>query len=349
MGSTVLVTGVSRYLGAGVARRLAEDPAVSRVIGLDVLSPGADLGRVEFVRADIRNAVVGRMMDHARVDTVVHLALSTAVTTGSARTSQKEANVIGTMQLLAACQASPLLRRIVLRSTSEVYGSSARNPALFAEEQVAPRARASGPVRDALEVEHYVRAAQRRRPDLMTTTLRLAQVVGPNVHSRLLDYLQLPVVPVPLGFDARLQLLHEDDAIDAIVAAAIGPMVGVVNVAADGVITLRQAVALAGRTYLAVPSYSGALMTILARLSGSSSFGATDIEFLRHGRVIDTTRVRDRLGFTARWDTKAAFLDAAKAFAPPVPAAGSVRDWAVALGVAVRSAAASTRETRETR
>ena len=66
MSSTILVTGVSRHLGAAVARRLIELPDVRRVIGLDVIHPSEALEGVEFVRADIRNAVVGRMLEHAR-------------------------------------------------------------------------------------------------------------------------------------------------------------------------------------------------------------------------------------------------------------------------------------------
>lgn len=344
MSSTILVTGVSRHLGAAVARRLIELPDVRRVIGLDVIHPSEPLDGVEFVRADIRNAVVGRMLEHARVDTVVHLALSTAVTQGKARASQKEANVIGTMQLLAACQATPQLRRIVLKSTCAVYGSSAHNPALLTEEQTSPVSRAGGAVRDALEVERYLWAARRRRPDLASTTLRLAHVVGPRASSRLLDYLKLPVVPVPLGFDARLQFLHEQDAIEAIVTAATGPMVGVVNVAGDGVITVRQAAALAGRPYLALPTQGGALVSLLAKAVGSSSIDDADLDFLRYGRVLDTTAARERLGFTPRWSTRAAFLDAAAEFPPGVPAAASVRDWALALGAAVRSASGERKE-----
>ena len=39
MGQVVLVTGVSRYLGGRLARLLAQDPDVERVIGVDVVPP----------------------------------------------------------------------------------------------------------------------------------------------------------------------------------------------------------------------------------------------------------------------------------------------------------------------
>lgn len=335
MSRTVLVTGVSRHLGARVARGLAAHPDISRVIGLDVITPAEELGRAEFVRADVRNPVVGRLLHQARVDTVVHLALSTMHAQGRARSSQKEANVIGTMQLFAACQQATSLRRIVLKSTGSVYGSSPRDPAMFTEDQTAPRARAAGPVRDALEVEGYLRAARRRRPDLDYTTLRLAHVVGPNMVSPLLEFLALPIVPIPLGFDARMQLLHEDDAVAAIIAAVVGPAVGVVNVAAEGVLTLTQAVALAGRPFVLVPTSSGLSVGRLARLGKLTAFGRADLDYLRFGRVLDTSRAAELLAFTPQYSTRDAFLAAAASFPPPVPGVAAVRGWAGALTAAL--------------
>ena len=64
--------------------------------------------------------------------------------------------------------------------------------------------------------------------------LRLANVIGPGIRTAMTDYFSLPVVPVPFGFDARLQFLHETDAIEAIYLATTGPSVGIVNVSGDG-------------------------------------------------------------------------------------------------------------------
>ena len=76
MTSTVLVTGVSRYVGAEFARELSRDPRVDRVIGVDLLEPRYPLGAAEFVRADIGNPLVGKVIAQAGVDTVVHLSVS---------------------------------------------------------------------------------------------------------------------------------------------------------------------------------------------------------------------------------------------------------------------------------
>src|SRR3954452_15199922 len=114
----VLVTGVSRFLGARVANTLQVEAGIERVIGVDTVPPSMSLGRTEFVRVDIRTPSIAKVIASAEVDTVVHLNLVTM--TAAARMTTKEVNVIGTMQLLAACQRSAAMRKIVVRSSAAV-------------------------------------------------------------------------------------------------------------------------------------------------------------------------------------------------------------------------------------
>ena len=98
------------------------------------------------------------------------------------RATMKEINVIGTMQLLAACQKAPSVRKLVVKSSTAVYGSSPQDPAMFTED-LEPNALArSGYAKDSVEVEGYVRGFARRRPDVAVTTLRFANFVGPKVR-----------------------------------------------------------------------------------------------------------------------------------------------------------------------
>ena len=111
----------------------------TRVIGVDVVPPRGDLGSVAFVRADIRNPVIAKVITGQDVDTVVHMSVQSAPHEAGGRASMKEHNVIGTMQLLAACQKAPGLERLVVKSSSAVYGSSSRDPAMFTEDMGAKR------------------------------------------------------------------------------------------------------------------------------------------------------------------------------------------------------------------
>src|SRR6476469_10836585 len=159
MGQVVLVTGVASDLGRRFAAQLSRSSAVERVIGIDTVPPRGDLGKADFVRADIRNPVIAKVIVRERVDTVVHtsVAATLPVNSSAGRSSMKELNVIGTMQLLAACQQSPDVRKLVLKSSAAVYGASNRDPAMFTEGMYAKRLATSGFAKDIVEVESYTR------------------------------------------------------------------------------------------------------------------------------------------------------------------------------------------------
>jgi UDP-glucose 4-epimerase len=309
MGRIVLVAGVSRYLGGRFARLLTEDPAVSRVIGVYVVPPTHDIGDADFVRADIRNPVIAKVITQAGVDTVVHMNVIATPTSAGGRVSMKEINVIGTMQLLAACQKAAGVRRLVVKSTGAVYGSSHRDPALFTEDTGAKVLPRSGWGKDSVEVEGYVRGFSRRRPDVEVAILRLANFIGPGVRTAITDYFSLPVLPTVAGFDGRLQFVHEDDGLEALRLAAVGPAVGIMNVAGDGVVTLSQAARMAGRPTVPVPQFLSGALGQAFRRSGLVDFSADQMRFLSFGRGMDTTRMRTVLGFTPRYTTREAFAD----------------------------------------
>jgi UDP-glucose 4-epimerase len=326
----VLVTGVSRFLGTHLAARLAANPAVERVIGVDTApprNPGGDLhapalGRTEFIRADIRNPLIARVISQAGVDIVVHTSPHARLYALRApQLTPQDQHVTGTMQLLAACQTSPTITRVVLASTTAVYGSSSRNPAAFVESMPPTTTVARGYARESVEVETYTRGFARRRPDIDVSILRLANIVGPTIDSALTRYLAMPLVPTSLGYDPRLQLLHEDDAVGALEQAVLGARPGVVNIAGEGVVTLAQAVRWAGRARVPVPAPAIALVGSLVRNSGVVDVSAEEASFLNYGRVVDTTRMRTEFGYRARYTTAEAlrsYLDARPALGRPV-------------------------------
>jgi len=326
VGSVVLVTGVSRYLGGLLARRLSADPSVERVVGVDVIPPAQAIDGVEFVRADIRNPMIGRVIESSGVDTVVHMNVIATPTFVGGRTPQKEINVIGTMQLLAACQKSSTVRRLVVKSSAAVYGSTPRDPAMFTEDMSAKRTPSGGFGKDSIEVEGYVRGYARRRPDTEILTLRFANIIGPKIRTSITDYFNLPVIPAPLGFDARMQFVHEDDAIESLVLATTGDATGVVNIAGAGVVTVLQAASIAGRPVVWLPLPAAGFVGGLARRMGLADFSPDQMSFLAFGRGLDTTRMHSVLGFEPAFTSRGAFEDFARTVGPAVPAAAIVGD-----------------------
>jgi UDP-glucose 4-epimerase len=225
----------------------------------------------------------------------------------------KEMNVIGTMQLLAACQKSDCVRRLVVKSTTAVYGAGPRDPAAFTEDADPPSPPRSGYAKDAAEIEGYVRGFGRRRPDIAVAVLRLANIVGPTISTALTRYLSLPVVPTVLGFDPLMQLLHEDDAISVLLQATDSEFTGAVNVAGAGVLALSQVIRRVGRVALPVPAPAAGVVGRVMRQVGRIDISLDPTRFVNFGRVVDTTRLRVEFGYEPRFTTGQAlaeFIDA---------------------------------------
>jgi UDP-glucose 4-epimerase len=277
------------------------------VIGVDVVAPSSPIPGIEFVRADIRNPVIAKVLGEAAVDTVVHMGVIATPKQAGGRSTMKEINVIGTMQLLAACQRTPSIRSVVVKSTAAVYGSGAKDPARFIEEMEPRHSPSSGWAKDSVEVETYVRGFARRRPDVGVTTLRFANFIGPRVQTALTGYFSLPVIPTVLGFDPRLQFIHEDDGLAALQHAVVTPRTGTFNVSGDGVLMLSQAIRRTGRSTVAVPSvmfpWVGRSMS-----RGLADFSPESVRYLTFGRALDTRAMRSRLGFEPMFTGEEAFM-----------------------------------------
>jgi UDP-glucose 4-epimerase len=299
----VVVTGVSRYLGARVAARLAADPRIDRVVGLDPHDPppalAGHLADVELIRADARTASTA--IADLGAEAVVHLAVTGAPDShAGGRAAMKEQNVIGTMQLLAAAQAAGPLRKLVVRSSTAAYGASFKDPAVFTED-TEPRAVPRGSfARDILDIEGYVRGFRRRRPGVAATVLRFAPFISGSADTTLTRYFAQPVVPTVLGRDARLQFVHVDDALEILHRSVVEDHPGTYNVAGAGVLLLSQAVRRAGRISVPLPEGTLSSVAAVARNVGVGQIGLDQIDLFVHGRVVDTTRLVKEFGFTPR-------------------------------------------------
>jgi UDP-glucose 4-epimerase len=221
----------------------------------------------------------------------------------------KEHNVIGTMQLLGACQRSATVRRVVVRSTTAVYGSSPRDPAVFTEDLEPHDGPSHGYAKDAAEVEGYVRGFARRRPDVSVSLLRFANFMGPGVDSPLTRYFTQPVLPTVFGFDPRLQFVHEDDAVEVLRRMAKEDHPGTFNVAGAGVLLLSQCARRAGRLSLPLLSPAVRLLGAVVRRAGLVDYSSEQLSLMSHGRVVDSGALEAELGWKPKFGTGAAFDD----------------------------------------
>lgn len=301
----VLVTAATAPLGAQLVARLLERADVDHVVavgrdparGLDRSSP-----RLTYLPADLtrEREVHDLLYGPARklgVDAVVHAALRRGAAGAGRRVHA--ANVDATRYLLAACADHPTVRRLVFRSTAEVYHLSAFAPTVLDEDQPLELDPAAPQwIRDRVEAD--VTAALRiGRGPLSITVLRCADVFAPGVGSQLWDYLGSHVCLRPLGFDPIINVLSAADAVAAEIAALDAPAAaGVFNIPGADTLPLSAIVARFHRLGIALP---GPLLAPLYRLRARTvGFEFRyDLNFTRFhfGGVADGTRARRALGY----------------------------------------------------
>jgi UDP-glucose 4-epimerase len=308
-GRRVLITGVGSYLGGLLAGRLERDPEVEAVVGLDTRRPKGELRRTEVVDADIRDPGIVSLIQAAAPDTVVHNKIVRQPEPGMSPRAMHDINVIGSLQLLAACEQAPTIRAIVIRGSAGIYGSEPHAPQFLGEELTRLFPLRTRFQRDVAEIENYFETYSRRRPHVVCTMLRYQPAIGPSLDTQISRYLSQTACPTYLGFDPRIQLVHEADALEALLAAIRRPVRGAVNVAGHGTIGLARMIRLAGRPQLPIASPLFAPLTGAAQRLGLDAYSDDFRRLLRYGRAVDIRRLEEEVGHRPRFSTVAAVED----------------------------------------
>ena len=297
----ILVTGVANYWGAHLASRLlAENDAELspgwHIIGLDINRPDPEIPGLDFIQADIRNPLLVELLQEEQVDSLCHLAFIDSV---HPTESTFDINVVGTMKVLGAC-AQAGVRKVVLKSSTAVYGAHPDNPAFLTEEHSLRGSRKYGYTRDLVEVETFFNGFRRQVPDMLLTLLRFASIIGTEVDTPLSRFLREPFSPVLLGFDPMLQVIHESDVLAALFHALMNDVPGVFNIAAEGVLALSKMMALAGKMPLPLMhplAYFGADLLDGKGLD-KGRYLPIELDYLRYPWVGDLSKMRAEFGFT---------------------------------------------------
>ncbi len=322
-GRRIAIAGIAGHWGTALAQRLAADPSVERIYGLDTQAPAVELERTELLEVDIRSPALTRVLQGTGVDTVVHCGILWYPEPGKPARTLHDINVIGTLQLLAACERTETLRRVVVRGSAAIYGSEPAGPSFFSEEMARSVPLRSSFQRDIGELEAYFENFADRHRDLLCCMLRYQPEIGPELRTPLSRYLSLPVVPTQLGFDPRLQLLHSEDAIAALHRASLNPIRGAVNVAPSGSISLSRAIRIAGGVQLPVPHpLFGPTLSGLGRRLGVGGLYGDAVRLLRYGRGIDNRRLREELDYQPRFDAVSTLRDFTERRGTRLPAPG---------------------------
>ena len=295
MGRRVLITGLGTFWGGRVAQALEQHDDVDVIVGLDREEPSVELQRTEYVRSDENYSIRSRIVKATRVDTIVHTFLVVDSTAMRSRTMH-EINVIGTMNLFAAASAAgSTVRNVVVKSSTLVYGSSAKDPTWFKEETPRSAPPATPVERSLQSVEGYVRDFAEDNPHVNVTLLRFSNVLGPDIVTPASKALELPAVPSLFGFDPRLQFVHEEDVVRSILFVLDHEVPGIYNVAGDGLLPWSEVAAICAKPVLPLPSFGTSILASPLRRLGVD-LPPELIALLKYGRGVDNRRFK-RAGF----------------------------------------------------
>lgn len=302
----IALTGASSFLGARTLRRLLETRGEGEVVVVDIADPPAGIG-VGHRRVDLTEpASDQQLLDVLReeeVETVVHMAYFT--TPQRDTTYAHELESIGTLNLLAASAAAGV-RHVVLRSFTAVYGARGANPNFLTEDRpLAPNSALSW-VRDKLEAEQHAASFAGRYPEMRVTVLRLAPLFGPGVRTFYTRIFDRRVIPVVMGYDPLFQLLHPEDALQAVEAALVRAPKGPVNVVPRGTISLIRALHLAGKIPVPIPHPAAYAISDALWSSGVGPAPGAFVDYGRYLCVADGVKAETTMGFRARYDSREA-------------------------------------------
>lgn len=305
-GLRVAISGTNSFLGKGLMERLASDPQIEHILAVEHQPPMQRQGKVHYRRIDLIHPRSGEDLADAlgahEIDAFVHTAfLSRPIHRGG---WAHELEAIGTRHVVAAVEAAAT-RKLILRSTTLNYGAFPSNPMEIREDTPLLGKRQGSFIADKVEAETQVFRLAQRHPDRVITVLRLAPLLGYTRGTIAAAYLDRRLCPTLVGFEPLIQLLHEEDAYRALKAALLRDVQGAVNVAAPGVMALRDVIRQVGARPLPLlrPMARSLASTLWAAQMGS--FPAGLVNFLRYSCVSDTTRMREELHFQPQLDLQA--------------------------------------------
>ena len=117
-------------------------------------------------------------------------------------------------------------------------------------------------------------------------------MLGDDIDTPFALALRRPVVPEIFGFDPRVQFVHEDDVVDALMYATTNDVPGVYNVAGDGNLPWSEVCAIVGKRRLPLPFVLTNLAAEPFRLLRLWDLPPEALQLLRYGRSIDNRRYK---------------------------------------------------------
>lgn len=282
----VAVSGAAGRFGSLLVRRLHR---VARVVAIDSRGFERRPADVAHRQTEPRRRECREVFRGGKVRTLVHLGPHHAESRHD--TEGFAAAIENFSRLLEYCDRYDV-KKLVLLSSADVYGARPNNPQFLTEEAPLLAADLSA-LRD---VDMMAQSFFWKRPDIETVILRPVHITG-GVGGAMTRYLRMSPLPVMMGYDPMIQLIHEEDLASAVALALAEGHRGIFNIAGPDPIPLSRIAQRLGRSVLPIPH--PLIRPMLGQLTrmGKTDFHPAYIDYLRFVCMVDDRRARERLGF----------------------------------------------------
>ena len=249
----IAITGLRSFVGKRLARRVREAAPDLPLVGFDLQRPYGLDPAVRFHALDLAEPTadgrLAELLEKEGVDAVLHAAFRRQPRADIE--GDHEFETIGSLHVLHACAAARV-RRLVVASSTMLYGARPDNPNFLTEEHPLRGHPDAHCLRNRVEVEALVEAWRARHPQVEVTVLRPCWIMGPSYEDAVTRYFARGVVPTLLGYDPLLQFVHEEDALRAFEIALLEGRPGVYNLVGRGVLPLATLLRSAGKRPLPI-------------------------------------------------------------------------------------------------
>lgn len=307
----IALVGTRNVFAHHLLQRLPARPDVAKVVAFDVAPlsgrSSVDDPSVTSYQLDLTlpssDTQLAAVLGDENVDVVLHLSFLEQPVRDTIWAHELES--IGTMHILNACAAAQV-KKLVVRSSTVVYGASSRHPNFLDERTPLAEGSKNPFVADKVDAEKQIARFTSWNHHLTTTVLRFSPIVGPHSRDFVIPYLGQMLKLRLMGRDPLVQLLYEDDAIDAMETAIFEEHPGVFNIAPEGVLPLNVMLKATHSRTLALPKRLARRVVNLMWAFEIRTFPPDFLDFLCYLCVADNRKARERMGLVPRYTTREA-------------------------------------------
>jgi UDP-glucose 4-epimerase len=308
-GPAVLVTGAAGYVGRLCVEALAmRSEELSALVALDwtEVAPEERLTGVAYEQGDICDPALTDLFRRHGIDTVVHLASIVRAPKGAPKDLPYRVDVLGTKNVLEACEAVNA-KRLIVTSSGAAYGYHPDNPEWLDEQDPLRGNEEFEYSKNKRLIENMLAEWREQRPELKQIVFRPGTIVGPDVHSPVTDLFEKPVMLGIVGSNSPFVFIWDQDLVACLVDAVFSDKVGVYNQAGDGALTPREIAKMINKPYVPLPASLVQTILFVAKNLGLTENGPERVKFLRYRPVLSNRRLKEEFGYTPQLTSREAF------------------------------------------